>query len=58
MINDEMWFEVHAPPQGKNFEEMKKICSTSEESGFDLFTLTDHLMNMRNPNGTENHPLE
>ena len=29
-----------------------------EESGFDLLTITDHLMNMRDPNGVNNHPLE
>ena len=57
-MSKEMWFEIHAPPEGKSFEEMKEICLTSEEAGFDLFTLTDHLMNMRNPNGSENHPLE
>ena len=57
-MSNNTWFEVHAPPEGKNFEEMKKICQTSEASGFDLFTLTDHLMNMGNPNGPDNHPLE
>jgi len=57
-LSKEMWFEIHAPPEGKSFEEMKEICLTSEEAGFDLFTLTDYLMNMRKPNGPEYHPLE
>ena len=57
-MSNDILFEVHAPPEGKDFEEMKTICLTSEESGFDWFTLTDHLMNMGNPNGSENHPLE
>jgi hypothetical protein len=54
-MSKEIWFEVHAPPEGKSFEEVKQICLKSEEAGFDLFTLTDHLMNMRNPNGAGNH---
>jgi F420-dependent oxidoreductase-like protein len=57
MAND-VWFGLHVPPEGRNFEEMKRICQTVEQSGFDLLTVTDHLMNMRNPNGVGNHPLE
>ncbi|MFH0749200.1 MAG: LLM class flavin-dependent oxidoreductase [Candidatus Bathyarchaeota archaeon] len=57
MLND-IWFGVHVPPEGKNFDEIKAICKTVEDSGFDLFTMTDHFMNMRNPNGQEGHPLE
>jgi len=49
---------VHIPPEGKNFEEMKTLCLTAEKLGFDLFTITDHFMNMANPKGKENHPLE
>lgn len=37
---------------------MKHICLTAEEVGIDLFTTTDHFMNMMNPLGKENHPLE
>ena len=29
-----------------------------EEAGFDLFTITDHFMSMRSPQGAGNHPLE
>ena len=54
----DIWFGIHAPPEGKNFEEVKQICQAVEEAGFDLFTMTDHFMNMRNPNGVGNHPLE
>ena len=55
---DRMNFGVHAPPEGKNFEEMKRLCQTAESQGYDLFTITDHFMNMANPSGRENHPLE
>ena len=60
MINmpRDIWFGIHAPPQGRNFEDMKRICQAVEEAGFDLFTMTDHFMNMRNPKGAGNHPLE
>lgn len=57
-MSKKIWFEAHPPPEGKSFEEMKQICLTAEEADFDLFSLTDHLMNMRNPNGEGNHPLE
>jgi F420-dependent oxidoreductase-like protein len=54
----DIWFGVHAPPEGRNFADVKRICLAAEEAGFDLFTMTDHMMNMRNPNGAGNHPLE
>ena len=54
----EIWFGIHAPPEGRNFKETKRICQATEEAGFDLFTMTDHFMNMRKPNGLANHPLE
>ena len=37
---------------------MKDICLRAEDFGLDLFTTTDHLMNMMNPMGKGNHPLE
>jgi len=49
---------VHVPPEGKSFEEMKKYVQTAEKLGFDLFTITDHFLNMKNPRGETNHPLE
>jgi F420-dependent oxidoreductase-like protein len=49
---------VHAPPEGRDFETMKTLCQTAESLGYDLFTMTDHFMNMANPSGRENHPLE
>ncbi|MDQ1279623.1 MAG: hypothetical protein QG670_885, partial [Thermoproteota archaeon] len=58
LMPKEIWFGIHAPPEGRNFEETRQICQIVEEAGFDLFTMTDHLMNMRNPNGAINHPLE
>lgn len=51
-------FGVHNPPEGKDFETMKRLCQTAEKLGYDLFTMTDHFMNMSNPAGRENHPLE
>jgi len=58
LMPKDMWFGVHAPPEGRDFADEKRICLASEEAGFDLFTMTDHMMNMRNPNGVGNHPLE
>lgn len=54
----EVWFGVHVPPEGRNFDEMKSICGRVERGGFDLFTITDHFLNMQNPYGQSNHPLE
>ena len=57
-MNSDIWFGYHVPSEGLNFEKMKNICLTAEEVGIDLFTTTDHFMNMMNPLGKENHPLE
>ncbi|MFX1571915.1 MAG: LLM class flavin-dependent oxidoreductase [Promethearchaeota archaeon] len=57
-MNNDIWFGYHVPSEGLNFENMRKICLTAEDAGLDLFTTTDHFMNMRNPMGKENHPLE
>ncbi|MFQ6124109.1 MAG: LLM class flavin-dependent oxidoreductase [Candidatus Heimdallarchaeota archaeon] len=57
-MNKDVWFGYHLPPEGYNFDTMKNVCLTAEEVGLDLFTTTDHLMNMTNPLGKENHPLE
>jgi alkanesulfonate monooxygenase SsuD/methylene tetrahydromethanopterin reductase-like flavin-dependent oxidoreductase (luciferase family) len=54
----DVWFGYHIPPEGRNFEDMKKASQKTEEWGYDLFTTTDHLMNMRQPEGEINHPLE
>jgi F420-dependent oxidoreductase-like protein len=37
---------------------MKSICLAVEELGFDLFTITDHFMNMAQPESSNQHPLE
>lgn len=37
---------------------MKGICLAVEELGFDLFTITDHFMNMAQPDSSNQHPLE
>ncbi len=57
-MNNDIWFGYHVPSEGLNFETMKNICLTAEGVGIDLFTTTDHFMNMMNPMGKENHPLE
>jgi alkanesulfonate monooxygenase SsuD/methylene tetrahydromethanopterin reductase-like flavin-dependent oxidoreductase (luciferase family) len=57
-MNNDIWFGYHVPPEGLDFEQMKKICLIAEDVGIDLFTITDHFMNMMNPMGKENHPLE
>ena len=57
-MSDDIWFGIHAPPEGKTFDDMKFIARTVEEAGFNLLTMTDHFMHMRDPNGPSNHPLE
>ena len=37
---------------------MREACLGVEANGYDLFTTTDHFMNMWNPKGEGNHPLE
>jgi len=54
----DIWFGVHVPPEGKDFSEMKALCCKVEAGGFDLFTMTDHFLNMQNPYGPRDHPLE
>jgi F420-dependent oxidoreductase-like protein len=51
-------FGIHAPPEGKDFNAMKTLCQTAERLNYDLFTVTDHFMNMASPAGPQNHPLE
>lgn len=57
-MSSDIWFGAHVPPEGRDFEEMKRICLMAEEGGFDLFTVTDHFMKMRDPNSPTGHPLE
>jgi len=54
----DIFFGVHVPPEGRDFKEMKSICLTVEGLGFDLFTITDHFMNMAQPDSSNQHPLE
>ena len=54
----DVWFGVHLPPEGRTFEYMRKACTDVEANGYDLFTMTDHFMNMANPRGVGGHPLE
>lgn len=57
-MTTDIWFGVHVPPEGRDFQEMQHICQSIEAMGYDLFTITDHFMNMRNPEDSSNHPLE
>ncbi len=58
MSRDKLKFGVHVPPEGRDFKTMKELCQTAERLDYDLFTVTDHFMNMANPTGHANHPLE
>jgi F420-dependent oxidoreductase-like protein len=58
MSGSKLKFGVHIPPEGKDFNIMKELCQTAEKLDYDLFTMTDHFMNMANPTGRGNHPLE
>jgi len=51
-------FGVHHQPEGRDWNHMKEAVLLVEDSGYDLFTVTDHFMNMANPEGQHNHPLE
>lgn len=57
-MNKDVWFGYHLPPEGISFEKIKNACLAAEKSGLDLFTTTDHFMNMANPTGKDYHPLE
>ncbi len=54
----EIWFGVHLPPEGKTYEQMRDACLEVEANGYDLFTVTDHFMNMAKPREAGGHPLE
>jgi len=51
-------FGVHHIPEGRNWLHMKETAHLVEDNGYDLFTVTDHFMNMADPEGPNNHPLE
>lgn len=57
-MTSDIWFGAQVPPEGKNFEEIRRFCLRAEALKYDLFTVTDHFMNMANPNGSGRHPLE
>jgi len=51
-------FGVHFHPEGVDFGTVKALCQKAEELNYDIFTITDHFLNMENSRGHENHPLE
>lgn len=58
MMSEKIEFGVHEAPEGLDFEQMKKLCLLAENSGYSIFTVTDHFQNMTKPDGNTNHPLE
>jgi F420-dependent oxidoreductase-like protein len=58
LSSNDVVFGMHVPPEGHSFEEMKNVCLKAEEWGYDLFTITDHFMNMSQPDRPDQHPLE
>jgi len=58
MMSGEIKFGIHAPPEGLDFEQMKRICLLAEDAGFWVLTITDHFQNMTRPDGSTGHPLE
>ena len=51
-------FGVHHQPEGRDWNHMRETAHQVEDNGYDLLTVTDHFMNMANPEGPHNHPLE
>lgn len=51
-------FGLHVAPEGRDFQDLRSLCLGAEKLGFDLFTISDHFMNMANPDGPDKHPLE
>jgi len=53
-----VWFGVFVWPEGTGFDGLKSFCQKAEALKYDLFMITDHFMNMREPNRPDRHPLE
>lgn len=53
-----MRFGIHFHPEVVNFSTIRDLCQRAEKTNYELFTITDHFLNMQNPEGLENHPLE
>jgi F420-dependent oxidoreductase-like protein len=51
-------FGVHVAPEGIGFEALRNLCLRAEELGYGLFTVSDHFMNMAQPDRSDKHPLE
>jgi F420-dependent oxidoreductase-like protein len=54
----DLWFGAFVWPEGTTFDELKRLCQKAEALKYDLFMITDHFMNMREPNRPDRHPLE
>jgi len=53
-----MRFGIHFHPEVVDFSTIRDLCQRAEKTNYELFTITDHFLNMENPKGLENHPLE
>ncbi len=58
MKNHTMSFGIHFHPEATDFSTVRDLCQRAEKTNYELFTITDHFLNMENPEGLENHPLE
>jgi F420-dependent oxidoreductase-like protein len=54
----DVWFGLHTAPEGFDFDFMSHLAKEAEKAGLNTFTITDHFMNMANPDGAKGHPLE
>lgn len=54
----DIMFGFSTTPEGRDYQELRSLCLGAEKLGFDLFTISDHFMNMANPDGPDKHPLE
>jgi len=57
-MNRTMRFGIHFHPEVVDFSTIRDLCQRAEKTNYELFTITDHFLNMENPKGLENHPLE
>ncbi len=58
MTLKDILFGFSTTPEGRDFQELRSLCVGAEKLGFDLFSISDHFMNMANPDAPDRHPLE
>ncbi|MHA1924886.1 MAG: LLM class flavin-dependent oxidoreductase [Candidatus Thorarchaeota archaeon] len=52
---DDVWFGINEAGESRDFETMKRMCQSAEESGLDFFSIPDHFMD---PGTGRGPPLE